>query len=348
MRQIRLSALFAPSLEFLIGLSFLVVLWYGGNLAINGKITVGQFVEFTILLGYLVWPIYELGWSIGLFQRGMASMGRIHSIMSIEPAIRDASQAVDVADIAGEIEFKDLTFTYTESAKPVLRGVNLRIEPGQTVALVGPVGSGKSTLMNLVARMLEAEDGQVLLDGHPIGHLPLKLLRSSIGYIPQEAFLFSETIAANIAFGVEQASRAEIETAAMEAGLAEDIAGFTNGYETFVGERGVTLSGGQKQRATIARAVIRRPRILILDDALSSVDTDTEAKILRRLRSVMRGRTCLISSHRVSTIKDSDLIVVLSEGRIAEQGSHDELLTLGGLYAQLHEKQLLEEGLAAT
>ena len=345
---IRLSALFAPSLEFLIGLSFLAVLWYGGNLTVDGTISVGQFVEFTILLGYLVWPIYELGWAIGLFQRGMASMGRIHSIMSTEPAIMDAPQPVDVADIAGEIEFKDLTFKYTGTAQPVLRGVNLRIAPGQTVAFVGPVGSGKSTLMNLVPRLLDAEDGQILIDGHSIRRIPLRVLRSSIGYVQQEALLFSETIAANIAFGLEETSREEIETAAAEAGIAEDIAEFPEGYETLVGERGITLSGGQKQRATIARAVIRHPKILILDDALSSVDTDTEAKILRRLRTLMRGRTCLISSHRVSTIKDSDLIVVLSEGRIAEQGSHDELLTHGGLYAELHEKQLLEEEVAAT
>ena len=345
---IRQSALFGPSLHFLIGLSFLAVLWYGGSLTIGGKISVGQFVEFSILLGYLIWPIYELGWTIGLFQRGMASMERIHSIMSVEPAIRDALPPVTAANIAGAIEFKDLTFKYPGIARPALRGVNLRIVPGQTVALVGPVGSGKSTLMNLVPRLLDADDGQVLIDGHSIKRIPLKVLRSSIGYVQQEAFLFSETIGANIAFGVEEASREEIQTAAMEAGVADDIAEFAEGYETLVGERGTTLSGGQKQRATIARAVIRHPKILILDDALSSVDTDTEAKILARLRDLMRGRTCLISSHRVSTIKDSDLIVVLNEGRIAEQGSHDDLLTLGGLYAELHEKQLLEEDLTAT
>ena len=275
-------------------------------------------------------------------------MGRMHTIMSIEPAIRDTSETRGIDDIEGAIEFRDLTFAYQGASEPALKEINLRIEPGQTVAFVGSVGSGKSTLMNLVARMLDSAPGQVLIDGHPIREIPLDVLRAAIGYVPQETFLFSETLAENIAFGVEKVGADQIELAASEAGIAEDISEFPQRYETFVGERGITLSGGQKQRTAIARALIRRPRILILDDALSSVDTYTEEKILGHLRRIMRDRTSLIVSHRVSTVKDADLIVVLEDGRIAELGTHDELIELGGLYAELYEKQLLEEELAAS
>ncbi|HEY7545114.1 MAG TPA: ATP-binding cassette domain-containing protein, partial [Blastocatellia bacterium] len=249
---------------------------------------------------------------------------------------------------AGEIEFRNLTFTYDGATQPSLKDIDLRIRAGQTVAFVGAVGSGKSTLMNLVPRLLDAEAGQVLIDGRPVREIPLQVLRSSIGYVPQETFLFSDSIADNIAFGVEDASHEEIETAAEQAGIASDIAEFPNGYETILGERGITLSGGQKQRTAIARALIRRPKILILDDALSAVDTYTEEKILHHLRVQMRGRTSLIVSHRVSTVKDADLIVVLDDGWIAERGTHDELIARGGLYAELYEKQLLEEELAAS
>ena len=348
LKLIRLYGIFHPILQFFIGLGFIAVLWYGGHLVIGGKITIGEFVQFTLYLGLLVWPMIALGWVINIFQRGMASMGRMNNIMSIEPAIRDAPDSQRIDAIAGEIEFRDLTFTYSEAREPALKGINLKIEAGQTVAFVGGVGSGKSTLMNLVARLLEAEPGQVLIDGRSIREMPLSVLRASIGYVPQETFLFSETIAENVAFGVEHATEEEIDRAAVEAGIADDIREFPGGFETLVGERGITLSGGQKQRTAIARALIRRPRILILDDALSSVDTYTEEKILGHLRRIMIGRTSLIVSHRVSTVKDADLIVVLDDGRIAERGNHDSLIEREGLYAELYEKQLLEEELAAS
>lgn len=348
LKLIRLSGIFHPILQFFIGLGFIAVLWFGGGLVISGKITIGEFVQFTLYLSLLVWPMIALGWVINIFQRGMASMGRMHHIMSIEPTIRDAGNTLGIETIDGEIEFRGLTFTYNEARDPALKDINIHIEPGQTVAFVGGVGSGKSTMMNLVTRLLEAERGQVLIDGRSIREIPLEVLRTSIGYVPQETFLFSDTIAENITFGVEHATAEEIGRAAAEAGIAEDILEFPEGFETLVGERGITLSGGQKQRTAIARALIRRPRILVLDDALSSVDTYTEEKILGHLRGIMSGRTSLIVSHRVSTVKDADLIVVLEDGRIAERGTHDSLISRGGLYAELYEKQLLEEELAAS
>jgi ATP-binding cassette, subfamily B, multidrug efflux pump len=355
MSLVRLSAVFRPLMQFFIGLGFAAILLIGGYEAARGRMTIGEFTAFNLYLEQLIWPLIAMGYVTNLVQRGAASLKRMHEIMRIEPAIADPDiVGADLRvcpELKGKIEFRDLTFHYSPEEPPVLRDINLVIEPGRTVAFIGRTGAGKSTLMNLIPRLLDAEPGMVLIDDKPVREIPLKRLRENVGYVPQETFLFSETLAENIAFGIHNGRpdlEKKIERAAEIAGLADDVNAFPQKYLTILGERGITLSGGQKQRAAIARAVIREPRILILDDALSAVDTYTEEKILSGLRDVTRSRTTLIVAHRISTVKDADLICVLDHGRIVERGSHAELMRLGGAYADLYERQLLEEELAAS
>jgi ATP-binding cassette subfamily B protein len=355
-RLIAVQGFFFPSMTFFLGIGALVVVWFGSRQVIGRRITVGQFVAFFGYFTMLGWPMIAFGWVTNMVQRGMASWKRMLEVLETKPAIADAVSgpvAPHVGQaIRGEIEFRNLTFGY--GATPVLRHVSVKIAAGQTVALVGPTGSGKSTLISLLARLYDPPPGTVFVDGIDVRDLPLASLRGAIGFVPQEAFLFSDSLAANVAFGFDakfadspERQRAILDAAGV-ARLDKDVVDFPKGYDTMVGERGITLSGGQKQRTALARAIAIDPKILVLDDALSAVDTYTEEEILSRLRDVMRQRTSIIVSHRISTVRDADLILVIDDGRIVERGTHDQLIRSGGLYAELHKKQLLEEELAAS
>jgi ATP-binding cassette subfamily B multidrug efflux pump len=341
----RLMGMLWPALELLLGLAYAMVLWLGPRGVIKGQMSVGDFYAFTMYILMLTWPVIALGWVINIFQRGTASMTRINEILTAKSEITDEAVPSDAAEtIAGTVEFRHLNFAYDGTS--VLKDINLTVPAGTSLAIVGPTGSGKTTLVSLIPRIYDAAPGSILIDGRPIREYPLETLRRNIGFVPQETFLFSDTVRENIAFGVEQATDQQVHDAAEAASIATDIEAFPDQYKTLVGERGITLSGGQKQRSAIARAIVRDPRILVLDDALASVDTYTEEKILNHLREVMQGRTTIFISHRVSTVRNADRIAVLHHGRIVESGTHDELLARNGYYTELYNKQLLEEELA--
>ena len=347
---VRLMAMLWPSLEFVLGLSLMITLLVGGHEVVNHCISVGQFTEFMVYMVQLTWPMIAVGWVVNLFQRGTASVIRIDEIMQQQVEITDADSpgsAETLHPIQGELEFRHLNFGYATGGE-VLHDISLTIPAGSSLAIVGPTGSGKSTLVSLIPRLYDTDSRQILLDGRPLRGVPLQQLRSQIGFVPQETFLFSDSIEHNISFGKPDASAEQVESAASIAHIRSEILEFPRGFSTLVGERGVTLSGGQKQRTAIARAVIRNPRILILDDALASVDTHTEEQILTGLRSVMQDRTTILISHRISTARNADQIAVLIEGRVAELGSHEQLLARGGYYTRLYDKQQLEEELAVT
>jgi ATP-binding cassette subfamily B protein len=337
-----ISGIYPPLLTFLLGLSSVGLLWYGGRLVVHGTIGLPQFVAFMGYLAMLTWPTIALGWVINIFERGSASMSRIQMILDSQPEITDAPELPETK-VRGDLEVRNLTFVYNGAR--VLDGISFRVPAGTTLAIVGHTGSGKSTLVNLMLRLYKVPPDTIFLDGIDINQVPLKTLRKNIGYVPQDTFLFSETIRKNIAFGETDACFERVEEASKVSNIWPDIQDFPEKFETFVGERGITLSGGQKQRVAISRALLIDPRILILDDSLSSVDTQTEEQILQRLSNELKGRTAILISHRISTVKSADQIIVLRDGKVVEQGTHDELLRAGGQYAALYEKQLLREEL---
>lgn len=342
----RVQSIMWPLMFLLVGFSLIITLYFGGVRVIEGELTIGSLTAFFGYLLMLIWPMIAFGWVINILQQGAASMGRLAKIMDTTPDVMDtAATNRSISTLHGEIEFRNVSFRHKNAARPALENINLTIPRGSTLAVVGYTGSGKSTMVNLIPRLYDATGGELLIDGVNIRNIPLQVLRSNIGYVPQETFLFSDTILENISYGTDNGTEEHVREAAEVSQILKDVVDFPQQFTTMLGERGITLSGGQKQRTSIARAVMRKPKILILDDALSAVDTYTEEEILKRLRVVMRGRTSIIISHRISTVKDADQIVVLDDGKIAERGTHDELVALGGIYAELHQKQLLEEEL---
>lgn len=343
-KLVLVSGIFHPFINFISALSFLLLIFYGGKEVILNRISLGDFVAFNSYIGLLVWPMMALGWVINLLQRGAASMERINAILNEKPDIKDSEDAIELNNIKGKIEFKNVSFKYPGSNNYALKNINFTVEPGKSLAIVGRTGSGKTTIVNLLLRLFDIEEGEICIDDIPIKKITLKSLRENIGYVPQDNFLFSTTIEENIGFAFEgNLDKEKVIKAAKLAEIYDNIMSFPDGFDTVLGERGVTISGGQKQRISIARALIKNPSILILDDSLSSVDTDTEEKILNNLKDFMKERTTIFISHRISTVKNCDEIIVIDEGEIVERGTHDELLAQNGIYYEIYEKQQLEE-----
>jgi ATP-binding cassette subfamily B protein len=341
------ESLFHPTLNLLIGLSIVIVVWKAGQLVIEGQLTVGNILEYIVYVAYLTWPVASLGYTVNRFQQSMASWKRIDQVLTEEVEISDKVHTdQDMTEIEGAIEFRNVSFKYPGAEEYALKNVNIKVEAGQNAAIVGRTGSGKTTLVELVPRLFDVDEGEILVDGKNITSIPLRLLRKNIGLVPQDTFLFSDTIGENIAFGTKGATQDEIEEAAEKAQVRDNILDFEKKFETILGERGITLSGGQKQRTAIARALIRDPNIIILDDSLSAVDTKTEEAILQHLRKELQGRTTLMISHRISTIKDADIIYYLEDGTVVEKGTHEELLDQEGRYSVMYNKQLIEQELA--
>lgn len=346
MDKVKIQALFQPILYTIAGLSVIIVVWAGGGMVIENLLTLGDISAFVIFLGMLIWPMIAFGWILNIIQQASASMKRLIKILHEELEIQDSKATRTIINsIKGRIEFKNVSFRYKNDLPDILDNISFSIEPGETIAIIGKTGSGKTTLLNLIPRLFDATNGDVLIDGYKIKEIPLKILRQNVGLVPQETFLFSDTLKNNILYGTKNGNDELVNHVAKISQLDKDVEGFPKGYETMLGERGITLSGGQKQRSCLARALAIDPKILILDDSFSSVDTNTEEEILKQLKEYMKDRTSIIVSHRISTVKDADKILVLHNGRIQEQGNHDELVSLGGIYADLHFKQLLEEEL---
>ncbi len=346
MDKIRIQAMFMPILFLITGISFIIVISVGGTMVINGALTIGDITAYTIYLGMLIWPMIAIGWVLNLMQQASASMKRLQKIMKEDLEITDSKEtSYAINSVSGKIEFKNVSFKYKKNLPNVLSGLNFTIEKGQTVAIIGQTGVGKTSLINLIPRLYDTTEGQILIDGNDIKSVPLKVLRQNIGLVSQETFLFSDTLYNNILYGTQNGNKEIVEKVAKISRLDKDVEGFPKGYDTILGERGITLSGGQKQRSCLARALAIDPKILILDDSFSAVDTNTEEEILSNLKEFMKDRTSIIISHRISTVKDADKIYVLDNNVIAEEGTHEELVNKEGIYADLHYKQLLEEEL---